>query len=142
VRRVIREGCVGETVAAVEAGEAGASAADPVVRSILEAIASDEATHAELAWRTVRFVLATFGEEARGVVEDEILLLRSELARTAPRARSLRDEVLLGHGVVTETVRASIRRATLECVSLPCLEALVRTADRGDAASALPLSLG
>src|SRR5262249_54305642 len=41
LRLAIREGCVGETVAALEAGEAGAAAQDPVIRSVLAKIASD-----------------------------------------------------------------------------------------------------
>jgi hypothetical protein len=57
VATLIREGCIGETVAAVEAREALEHATDPAVRAVLEAIACDELRHAALAWRTLGWVV-------------------------------------------------------------------------------------
>jgi hypothetical protein len=54
----VREGCVGETLAALQAAEQLAQATDPAVRAALTTIAEDEAAHAELAWRTVAWALA------------------------------------------------------------------------------------
>ena len=47
------DGCVGETVAALEAERAADAASDPAIASILRKIAVDEARHAELAWQIV-----------------------------------------------------------------------------------------
>jgi hypothetical protein len=124
LRLVVREGCVGETVAAVEAGEAEASAVDPVVRAVLGEIASDESEHAELAWRTVRWALDAFGEEAREAVREEIALLESELEGASVPAATARDEELLRNGVVTSEMRASMRIAILRRAVLPCLKAI------------------
>ncbi|HEX7670995.1 MAG TPA: hypothetical protein VF395_15475, partial [Polyangiaceae bacterium] len=55
----ILEGCIGETVAAVEAAEALAHATDPAVQKALARVTVDETRHAELAWRFVRWALAT-----------------------------------------------------------------------------------
>ena len=53
---VAEEGCVGETLSAVEAGVAAALATDdPVVAAVLRTIADDEARHAALAWRFVQW---------------------------------------------------------------------------------------
>lgn len=125
VRLVIREGCVGETVAAVEAGEAEANAGDPVVRSVLAMIANDESEHAELAWRTLRWALETLGDEVRSAVREEIALLENELYGASSAALSRRDEVLLSHGIVTNERREPMRREVLSRAALPCLRALV-----------------
>ncbi len=130
LRRVIREGCIGETVAAVEAGEASAGAIDAVVGQTLGMIASDESEHAELAWRTVKWALETFGADVRKVVRDEIVLLSNELATVHEIRRTERDETLLRHGVVTSEVRGTIRRATIGQVVVPCLEGLLQATAR------------
>ena len=66
--RAAREGCVGETLAAVHAAEQLARATDPAVRAALEIIAADEARHAELAWRTVVWAVRTGGAPVRAAV--------------------------------------------------------------------------
>lgn len=125
VRRVIREGCVGETVAAVEAGEAATRANDPLVRQTLEMIAADESEHAELAWLTVKWALNTFGADVRETIQEELARLADELGSVQETRRTARDEELLDYGVVTAEVRGSIRRAALKQVVVPCLGALV-----------------
>jgi hypothetical protein len=59
--RAAREGCIGETMAALQAAEQLADATDPAVREVLTIIAADEARHAELAWRTIAWALRTGG---------------------------------------------------------------------------------
>jgi hypothetical protein len=74
---VVREGCVGETIAALAAMEARDGAKDPAVRAALDEIAEDELRHATLSWRfaawaarqggaPVRAAIAAAFEEARG----------------------------------------------------------------------------
>jgi hypothetical protein len=55
VLNTIREGCVGETVAAIEAREAAKHVADPALRTLLLVISQDETRHAELAFRFVKW---------------------------------------------------------------------------------------
>lgn len=126
LRRVIREGCVGETVAAVEAGEGAARSRNETVRTTLETISADESMHAELAWKTVLWAQNTFGETARAVIREEIARLADELGTVQENRRTKHDETLLDHGVVTANVRAQIRRATLKSVVLPCLQMIVQ----------------
>lgn len=54
----LQEGCVGETLAALRASEQACRAMDPEVRVGLAAIAEDEARHAELAFRILRWCVA------------------------------------------------------------------------------------
>jgi hypothetical protein len=72
MKLVLSEGCIGETVAALDAMEQAATASDPVVRDVLRGIARDEQNHAELAYRFMRWALERSSAE-----------LRSEMAREA-----------------------------------------------------------
>lgn len=55
---LIDEACVGETLGAAEARYT-ADRADPVLRDLLHGIAEDEARHAALAWKSLRWILAS-----------------------------------------------------------------------------------
>jgi hypothetical protein len=134
VKLTIREGCVGETVAALEAGEGEAVALDPKVREVLGTIAVDERAHAELAWSTVRWALDTFGDDVRAAIDAEIATLEDELAIGGEVVVDDADRELARHGVTTSVARAALRRETLRKVVLPCLRAL--TTPRRDVASA------
>jgi hypothetical protein len=59
------EGCVGETVAAVQAYESLLRTTDPAVREVLAATVEDETRHAELAWRFLAWALDTGGPAVR-----------------------------------------------------------------------------
>jgi hypothetical protein len=65
MKLVLSEGCIGETVAALEALDEAASATDPVVRGVLERIAREEQAHAELAFKFMRWALAQCSREMR-----------------------------------------------------------------------------
>ena len=66
----VREGCVGETVAAMTALEAAELADSPLVREVLTSIAADEARHAALAYRFVSWAISKGGPEVRSRVAD------------------------------------------------------------------------
>ncbi len=117
LRMVIREGCIGETVAAIEAAEAAEHARDPVVRQVLAQIAADEQRHAELAWRYVSWALSRDARLAR--------VLRQEIARADAPEVDASDDALLVHGIVGEPMRARLRARTLREVIAPCARALV-----------------
>jgi len=59
------EGCVGETLGAAEGAQDACNALDPALRDVLDRIAADELRHASLAWRTLSWIVQTFGEAAR-----------------------------------------------------------------------------
>jgi hypothetical protein len=54
---LLREGCIGETIAAIAATDELERTEDPAVRGVLERIAADETRHAALAWRVARWLL-------------------------------------------------------------------------------------
>ena len=54
---VAREGCITETIAALQVAAARDAATDPAVRAALAVIAAQEMEHALLAWRYLRWAL-------------------------------------------------------------------------------------
>jgi hypothetical protein len=121
VRLALREGCIGETSAALEAREAAEHATDPQLAALLQVVAEDETRHAELAFRFVAWALAQDREAVAPVVSQE-------LAQARPRARAgapAGELGLLAHGVVPAAVRAQVRAAAFEHVIEPCVSALL-----------------
>jgi hypothetical protein len=118
--RAASEGCVGETLAAVQAAEQLARAEDPAVRAALAIIAEDEARHAELAWRTVAWAVRTGGERVREAVRDA--LTEAQRGALAALAAPPCDAAMSAHGRLGgEALRAGLARA-LEDVVRPCAE--------------------
>jgi hypothetical protein len=76
-RGTLRDACIGETAAALEADRDADLAVEPAERAALRAIAEDEARHAELAWRMLAWALRAGGGEARGALEAELAALRA-----------------------------------------------------------------
>ncbi|WP_433926309.1 ferritin-like domain-containing protein [Sorangium cellulosum] len=116
-----REGCVGETVAAIEAAEAALHATDPAIRRALEKIAEDETRHAELAFRFTAWALERDPSLASAVL-DELAAARAE----PPASREADGGgPLLGFGVLSAQHRRAIRERALAQVIAPCAQALL-----------------
>ena len=64
----VREGCFGETLAAVVASMQREAATDPAVREVLAIVAEEEARHAELAFRVVTWAIANGGKDVKHAV--------------------------------------------------------------------------
>jgi hypothetical protein len=127
VTTAILEGCIGETVAALEATEALGRAVAPEVRDVLARVSVEERRHAELAWRFVRWVLEHGDPELRDFTARELpRLVRAELAaeQTSEPLPGSPPAVLLAHGAMGADARRNIRRQVLEEIALPCARAL------------------
>jgi hypothetical protein len=122
------EGCVGETVAALEAREAGELATDPAVRSVLSRVADEEARHALLAFEFVKWALPRGGASLR----DDLLralsaeIEKSTLAIAGTSGESAESGALVAHGILPEARRRALRRGVLLDVIAPCLTELAR----------------
>jgi hypothetical protein len=123
------EGCIGETVAAIEAREAAALAGDPVVKNALERIAIDEMRHAALAWRFVRFALDK-DSALSIVIEHTLSQARLNAQVQCSNQREANDVWLWRHGFVPEADRAALRLEVLRNVVEPCAGELTRAAAR------------
>ena len=119
LRAAIREGCIGETLAAHLAGWLAPKAADPTVRGVLAGIAKDEGEHAALAWEFVAWMLAS-KPELRWVVVEEYEALNLSDAVAESEAGEL-----LGWGVADTSEEMHLsNRAVVEVLS-PAFQALL-----------------
>ncbi|MCB9778177.1 MAG: ferritin-like domain-containing protein [Alphaproteobacteria bacterium] len=124
VRTLVVEGCVGETLAALEAAEAARRAEDPVVAEILQRIAADEARHAALAWRALQWFLSSRPELAAVVAE----------ASEPPHIRSVEDAAssLDAYGRLSAATRARVRAIGWRTAVAPMLQSAAHGVPRQD----------
>jgi hypothetical protein len=118
----VEEGCVGETLAALEAAEAARRAQDPVVRAALEAIAFDEEQHAQLGWSIWGWALGVAPQlkaVTEGVFERAI-----DVALMAMRTDEA-GKVLERHGRLSNATRRELAARHIDEVLLPTKNALL-----------------
>ncbi len=123
-RETLHDGCLGESLASRCAAEASALARDAHVAEVLTRIAVDEASHAELAWRTVAWLLVRDGENVRPVVSSFLTEAREISYRVEDDGDGAGDGDE-AHGVLGARRRRRIHRDVLREVVIPCLEALL-----------------
>lgn len=126
VRLVVREGCIGETAAALEAREAADRARDARLGELLRGVADDEASHAELAWRFVAWALEQEPQEVAEVVRRE--LLRAACPPRQAYAPAGVESSLEEHGILSDAARRELQAEALRHVIAPCAEALLARA--------------
>jgi len=115
---LIAEACLGETIGAAEAAEAARRCEDPAVSALLTEIAEDEARHAGLAWRSLKWILSALAPERRAWARTQL-----EAAAEALLARtSAPDEALAPYGIVT--TGPAFRRAVIAQVVWPAFDTL------------------
>lgn len=120
------EGCVGETLAAVQAAEQLARATDPAVRAVLVIVAADEARHAELAWRAVGWALQRGGEHERRAIRNAF----AGAIASASAADEAATSGLEPHGRLDAASRRALVARTLADIVVPCARALLGPAER------------
>jgi hypothetical protein len=123
----LHEGCIGETVAALEASEALRHCEDPAARAVLQRISVEEGQHAELAWRFVAWMLETRPELLEPVRDAFARALSgAQIDRgRGPRTVTAADRHLARHGLLSAPLRAALRDRVLAGVVSPCAEALL-----------------
>lgn len=136
----VREGCIGETLAAVQAGAQFEGARDARVRAALGTIAADETRHAELAWRFVRWAMEIGGEAVRAAVAREFCDALAELrtngdARLEAAPPPIDAMAWRTHGRLSSEDHHRVRREALRDVIEPCSRALLQGPGRGAAPS-------
>lgn len=121
----IDEGCIGETLAAMVAGEQARVALDERVKATFEQIARDESRHAALAWRILYWALErdpSLRDVARRAF-DEML----ERAASAPFVEpvGIDRDGYRAHGRLTARELESARAEAISRVIRPCLRQLM-----------------
>jgi len=120
----VEEGCVGETIAALEAEAAAHLAQDEAVRAVQLRIFEDESRHAELAWRFVRWAAQLGGEPVRAALRDAFERTLQHFRGAAP-LDSIHEHRLEAHGVLSERRKHALRAQILTEVIGPTLRELL-----------------
>ncbi len=118
------EGCIGETVAALQALDALELTTNPAVRAVLEKTVLDESRHAELAWRFMAWAL----EVGDARVHDAVARAFAAFRPPPPRVEDLREvdrAAYARHGRQTATEARAIAERILREVVGPCANALL-----------------
>lgn len=134
----IAEGCIGETIAALEAAEAHAHCQDEAARTVLERISADETQHAQLAWRFVAWALEQGPASLRPAVAAafERELSAAPASSSSTIALSPEEHQLLQQGLVGPELRRALRVRVLHDVVAPCVRALLAPAPAHEHAAA------
>lgn len=128
--RTFLDGCVNETLAAMLAAELRDGASDPAVREVLDAVAEEEAVHAELAWRTVAWALREGGDPVRrALVEasDQLDASPIHFGRTPAKVGAHDRALLARHGLIDRPSSDALVRKGLADVVAPCARALLES---------------
>jgi rubrerythrin len=121
----LREGCLGETVAALEAVAAAEAARDAAVKQVLTRIARDELAHAELAFDFLRWALSVCSAEERSELAREATQQLTDFERDAQSRDHERTGIrLAAHGLLGGDALRAIHLAAGREVSRPLLAAL------------------
>lgn len=123
VRALVTTGCVGETLGAAEAQFCAELSTHPSMGPLLASIAHDEARHAAFAWRTLRWLLSTHGDDVRVVALIAFAEARAELAVDVPADDDL--PAAPTWGLLRPSELLSHRRETFSAVIEPVLRAIL-----------------
>jgi hypothetical protein len=121
----VREGCVGETLAAAGAAAQHEAATDGAVRAALAVIAADEGGHAELAYRIVAWALASGDAGVRLGVREAFHAALEQARREDPRAEDPVSPMMRAHGRLARTELTAERRRAADEVILPAMARLL-----------------
>lgn len=140
VRTAIREACIGETLAAIEAAEAAEHTSVAEVRATLRQISEDETRHAALGWRFLRWALARSSAAERETILADLDAAIAERAAIG----SFGDwRGVPAHGMLSAAARGLARRDALDQVIGPVAAALMKDeASRGQGSAGLGDSVG
>jgi hypothetical protein len=119
----VEEGCVGETIAALEAKAAAQLAQDETVRAVQLRIYEDESRHAELAWRFVRWAAELGGAPVQAALCDAFERTIARFEGAAP-LESIHEQRLEAHGILSERRKQVLRAQIMKEVVRPALAKL------------------
>jgi hypothetical protein len=119
------EACLGEVQAVAEARAALEGAREPAVQSALSRIVEDEARHAELGFRFVKWLLDTLPANERAALSDAIEASLEQALSARASEPQLDGVTAPEHGLAAARAVAHARRLALVEVCTPCTRALL-----------------
>jgi hypothetical protein len=124
VTETVVEGCIGETLAAMQAAAQLELASDPAVVAALASTIEDESRHAELAWRVVAWAVRSGGPEVRAAAARAFAGFRPP---SPPRIdlEGVSLQSFAAHGRLTPEHARAVALDALDNVVRPCAAALL-----------------
>ena len=132
IKSVIQEGCIEETLSAIEAHFRAHYAKDDVIKATLSQIASDETRHAQLAWNTIQWITEKYAETQTFVKET----FRVELGRQqTPSTNEIlsssstlctdpdKDDAFQRYGILVINDKDRVRKAGIQNIIEPVYRA-------------------
>ena len=121
---LVREGCVAETLAAIDAAARLAGTTDPAVRETLAQIVADESAHAALAWRTLTWLLTDADADLRATLRAAFAAEAERWCGAGGDDTAAPTAAATAHGLVSARARSdALRRGWREVVQ-PAWDAL------------------
>jgi hypothetical protein len=122
---VAREGCIAETVAALQVAASRDAATDPAVRAALATVAEQEMEHALLAWRYLRWALDRGDAALHAAVAAAFTAPEAHVGIGATTPLPGAREAMRGHGCLPPDERRALAADSLARVVLPAARALL-----------------
>ena len=126
---VVREGCIAETIAALQLLSARDAATDPVVKGVLAGIAAQETEHSLLAWRYLGWALEQGDPALRAAVAAVFAEPAGYVGIGAMSALPGDREAMRAHGYLPPEERRSLAADALARVVMPAAQALLASVD-------------
>jgi hypothetical protein len=127
----VREGCIAETVSALQIAVAAERAADLGVAATLRQVADEELRHAELAWAFVAWVWARAGVRERSAIRAAFRDPAAAVPRGPRLATAVDDAVFEAHGLLPRRTQRALAARALRDIVAPASRKL----QRGDGAT-------
>ncbi len=129
VAALVREACVGETIAAAEALAIASMVRDPALQAVFARVSEEEGRHAELGWRTLAWML---GEDpGLAAVAERAFSEAVTSISSAPLVAS--DIVSPDHGLLSSEALGALRDKAAREIVEPCRRALFEALGGGTA---------
>jgi len=119
----LRDGAIGETIAAYGVAASLERTTDPIVRAMLERLVEEELEHAELAWKTLAWALDVGGQDVR----DTLRAVFNNLT-TAQEPPERSTPTTIAHGILPPEQRNAATLRCIEEVLAPTFASLMATA--------------
>ncbi len=116
------DGCLNETLAALEAAAAAAGASSEALKLVLEEIARDEQGHAEFAWEYVAWAIASGGSGVREAIKTSAANALERLEGESPPSTGLS---LGDWGLLESRARHALRVRSSRQILRPAFARLV-----------------
>ena len=127
IESIIQEGCIEETLSAIEAWRKASITDDKAIESALSQIASEETNHAQLAWNTIRWIMEKYPEERTFIMDtfqteleniNRPLLNALDASIISP-PKAFEESVLRQYGLLSAEDRVEVRQVGLLAVIEP-----------------------